>query len=774
MSPELFSQTALQPPCQPVPFDLQDHKFPTRKIGKCIRSFHEGHYYKKLASGELVKRNWISYSPSLDKVFCVVCKLFGTTDCKSNLLVLHGFHDWNHIAFKLKTHEISVGHLQAEIRRAMYISNQRINLQSFEGLNSKVCKNREIVKVIMEALIYLARQNVAFRGHCENHTSKNQGNFLELINLLSKHNAALSCHLSNILSNKKKNRLTFLSNVSQNNMLQILSTMVRDQILKKIKKSGVFSFIIDTTTDVSNFEQFSLVLRFVNDDGEVEERLVAMKVTSDASGLGMFNLLCEICKNYEIDWENNLCAQSYDGAASMQGHYSGVRSYVQQKNSRAIYVWCFSHILNLVVVDSCDKNKTMRIFFGNLQSIIAFMRARKRTATFIEAQKKFYSNDRVCKIKNFSPTRWTSHHRALNVIYSKYEALMMTLKDLSQSTDRETSSLAKNLAIVMSSFKFVTNLLLMKKVFEHTTPLSVYLQSPGIDFIQALVMIDNCAKNLSKMRQDEYVDQLLEDARQFAENIGLEETCFSKKRNISRKLMPGDNRTNETRHFSPNENYKIDVYFAVLDQIRTSITSRFKGARDILADLSFFSHDRLLSISKGTPIPEDSFIYLEKWIPNLKIDDLKIEFNTFSKCFEELNKGLSVKKLHNKSLDDDDYENASNSNSDTDTDEHTESLKITATDIIKLLNSYNLTAAFPNLYLAYKYVCTIPATSTSSERSFSKLKLIKTRLRSTMNQNLLESLMLLSCEKDIKLNLEEAVDTYANSSKTLQEALLFK
>jgi len=35
----------------------------------------------------------------------------------------------------------------------------------------------------------------------------------------------------------------------------------------------------------------------------------------------------------------------------MEGHYSDLRLYVQEKNPRTLYVWCFSHVLNLVVVD---------------------------------------------------------------------------------------------------------------------------------------------------------------------------------------------------------------------------------------------------------------------------------------------------------------------------------------------------------------------------------------------------------------------------------------
>lgn len=86
-----------------------------------------------------------------------------------------------------------------------------------------------------------------------------------------------------------------------------------------------------------------------------------------------------------------------------------------------------------------------------------------------------------------------------------------------------------------------------------------------------------------------------------------------------------------------------------------------------------------------------------------------------------------------------------------------------------MLCIYNLIAAFPNHFLVYKYLCTIPSTSAASERSFSKVKLIKTRLRSTMMQNRLQSLMLLSCEKDIVLNPEDILNKYAFTSSVLQK-----
>ncbi|CAB4004173.1 WD40 repeat-containing SMU1 [Paramuricea clavata] len=61
---------------------------------------------------------------------------------------------------------------------------------------------------------------------------------------------------------------------------------------------------------------------------------------------------------------------------------------------------------------------------------------------------------------------------------------------------------------------------------------------------------------------------------------------------------------------------------------------------------------------------------------------------------------------------------------------------------------------YPNLTKAYQLALTIPVSVASNERSFSKLKLVKSYLRSTMKENRLDDLMILSSSVDILDELE--------------------
>jgi len=53
---------------------------------------------------------------------------------------------------------------------------------------------------------------------------------------------------------------------------------------------------------------------------------------------------------------------------------------------------------------------------------------------------------------------------------------------------------------------------------------------------------------------------------------------------ILKRVMDGERKVNETTFLSQNIRYKIEIYNPVLDQIISSISSRFEGTRQILAD----------------------------------------------------------------------------------------------------------------------------------------------------------------------------------------------
>jgi hypothetical protein len=70
---------------------------------------------------------------------------------------------------------------------------------------------------------------------------------------------------------------------------------------------------------------------------------------------------------------------------------------------------------------------------------------------------------------------------------------------------------------------------------------------------------------------------------------------------------------------------------------------------------------------------------------------------------------------------------------------------------------------FPNMHTTFKILLTASNSVASCERSFSKLKVIKTYLRSTMTQECLTNLALMSIEKETlnPFDLDEVIDQFA-------------
>jgi hypothetical protein len=75
----------------------------------------------------------------------------------------------------------------------------------------------------------------------------------------------------------------------------------------------------------------------------------------------------------------------------------------------------------------------------------------------------------------------------------------------------------------------------------------------------------------------------------------------------------------------------------------------------------------------------------------------------------------------------------------------------------------NSNGSFPNISVALRILLTIPVTSASAERSFSKLKIIKNYLRNRISQEQLTGLSIISIEKAIsdKINYDDIINEFA-------------
>ncbi|XP_052621147.1 uncharacterized protein LOC111916696 [Lactuca sativa] len=83
---------------------------------------------------------------------------------------------------------------------------------------------------------------------------------------------------------------------------------------------------------------------------------------------------------------------------------------------------------------------------------------------------------------------------------------------------------------------------------------------------------------------------------------------------------------------------------------------------------------------------------------------------------------------------------------------------------VEILDYVKAIDCYPNTFIAYNILLTIPITVASAERSFSKLKLLKNYLRSSMSQERLYGLAMLCIEKDMldKIDFDNIINDFAS------------
>jgi hypothetical protein len=95
---------------------------------------------------------------------------------------------------------------------------------------------------------------------------------------------------------------------------------------------------------------------------------------------------------------------------------------------------------------------------------------------------------------------------------------------------------------------------------------------------------------------------------------------------------------------------------------------------------------------------------------------------------------------------------------------HAASVELSPLGILKFIVSFGGNDVFPNLKVGLQILLTISTSVAGCERSFSKLKLILTYLRSTMTQKRLTNLALLSIERETleHVDFSNVIDTFAS------------
>ncbi|KAF3844479.1 hypothetical protein F7725_007642, partial [Dissostichus mawsoni] len=412
---------------------------------------------------------WLEYSTSRDAVFCKACRHFPEATTVDRFIKT-GFKDWKHIS-------------------QCCLNNDACN-------RSFVERNREHIKVVIDLVLFCAKQGIPLRGHRENEEALNRGNFLELFPKISHYDPEIKRRLDDLPGNGK-----LTSPDIQNEILQIAASLLIRKIKTELhdETDSFYAILEDEFKDVSKRELVAVCIRYMH-KGMIKERTVGFLETGDMDANAISAKILQVLEPLQLD--PKLCVGfGFDGASVMSGNKGGVHMILKKKFPHAIYVHCHSQRLNLVLCAASKVSPGISTFFDVINNLQSFMTGTRRHARFIEIQKELRPGKPTLELERSCDVRWSSWSCAVSKVLTLLGPILETLADFSQSSGH--SKIKANYFSRCRRKKCVFILVMFNRLFEMSEYATKGLQCSTISLTDCIDLIEGLKENYTTLRKTE-------------------------------------------------------------------------------------------------------------------------------------------------------------------------------------------------------------------------------------------------------------------------------
>lgn len=705
-----------------VELQNKDALFPRDSHG---RSFSKDWFYMNLENGETVLRTWLVFSPVNNAAYCFPCILFQKVKGKSCFGKPSGFNAWRKLNPRLLEHERSSYHFSAFTMWKEF--EMRLQKQETIDAATQLAQQRSfdkwkaILVRILDCVLYLARQTLPLRGHSENlNNDGNCGNFLETFKLLAKYDPVAKQHLHKV-NQTDGYVVSYLSPQSQNEFISLLGDHIRTAIFEKITKAKYFAMMFDSTPDISHTDQMSQVIRYVH-IADTEVHVIESFIDFiQLYGKSADVITKQICDKLQADGLKleHCYGQGYDNAATMAGHISGVQKRILDMNPKAVFVPCNNHSLNLAGVHAVGVGTKSVTFFGTVEKVYAFFSSSTHRWDVLKKHVPIH-------VKRSCDTRWSSKHEAVRVLAEHPEEIIEALEVLRDGPEEtsETKGDAGSLLVCIMTYVFFSFLHFWSPVLTEVNDTQIYLQQEGL-------ALDQCVQKLKALalfcqeKRDCLVSKATEKALQVCKTY-----CISTERRIRRRKKMAGEQSCDAGLTLIQETSREQL--EAIDKLNAEITKRTMQMNMLHQRFAFLQIQILLDTRKDDFINEQiqhtCAQYTELNAASMITEISRLRHHIV--LYKEVNPDVQVENW-------------------------------SALDLLRWVYKWKLQESLTNFVVTLRIFLTITVSTASCERSFSKLKLIKTYQRSTMSQERLSNLAILSIERDFNVDFNSVVEKFA-------------
>lgn len=576
----------------------------------------------------------------------------------------------------------------------------------------------EVLRRVISALKFLAERGLAFRGSDEKFNSPSNGNFLGILELLAQYDPFLAGHIKKH-GNLGQGHANYLSSRTCEELIALMGDKVQAEIIARVKNAKYYSICVDSTADEAHIDQLSVTIRYV-EGLEPVERFLTFLPNCGHTGKEMAEALLQFLQEHGIDIQD--CrGQSYDTAPNMSGKYNGMQAHILEVNSNASYNPCCTHSLNLVGKTAASACSDAVFFFDFVEELFVFFTG--STTRYKILTEKLSASEVSYSLKKLSDTRWSCRADASKAVKIGYVPITEALISIQDNVEQKdvVRNQARGLLEKMSRLETAIYIVFWHEILERFDSSSKYLQSSTMTLRVAV----DCLKSLRYFVESKR--NAFESYEEVAQTFSRTSEYDSRRvKSANVRLQPIGSKPATTPR-SARDKFRTEAFLPVIDSLMTALDEKISSYQFVAARFDFMADFFIL---KSEEIEQNSKHLVETYSRDLEA--------TLGNELIQLKKFAS---LHEK--------------------KENEPIEIF---LYRLIMNNGLNSTFVNAEILLRLYLSMMVTNCSSERSFSKMKLIKNRLRTSMNEDRLVHLVILSSERDIlrELNFEDIISTFAN------------
>lgn len=503
-----FDQPFMDQGQQDLGFDISKtkHEAPIRPI---LKAYPANEKNRRFSSFYFTIHDWIEYSCMRNAVYCYACRHFASLSLfkgekeGGRAFIDVGFTKWKDMKALFAQHADSSRHKSAMVSWVDWRSIASKEAHSNASLlsasrSSEVAENRSHIKTLLRATGFLGRQGWAFRGHDESDNSDNRGNFIEFLDVLVDTDACLKSRMEHHYGH-------YMSVEYQNDLIRVIGEKIEKTIAHEILAAEFFAILVDETKDISKKEQLSIIIRYFHAEC-VKERVIGTYHMKALDAESLSNFIYQKVVSIGLNW-NNCVAQCYDGASVMSGWATGVQARIRENAPNAVYIHCYAHRLNLVLVNTINNIIELHDFFSTVATLYNFIaNSNTRHELFVEVQKKL-EYKKVLQLERTAPTRWLYWYRSIKKIQIRYQAVLTVLEAVIID-NCDASPEAIGLKRQLQSTSFIIFLHILEKLLCIINSLSEQLQEKGVVIFHSQHLIKGARTDLFNARSPEEWESL--------------------------------------------------------------------------------------------------------------------------------------------------------------------------------------------------------------------------------------------------------------------------